>query len=78
MSRFLIKTGDLYWKPDGRGYTSCVLAAGVYDEEKAIRIERLRQHQDTAVPLKDAIAELTKSMNLEVFGALATAVRSGR
>lgn len=49
--RFIIRTRDLYWRPDRMGYTSNVLEAGVYNSEEAHEIERLRPPQDYAVPL---------------------------
>lgn len=50
---WLIRTGDLYWRPRGGGYTANLLEAGVYSEEDAKLQERVggRDRGDTAVKL---------------------------
>lgn len=63
--KHLIKTRGLWWKKDGQGYTSDILEAGVFTDERSF--ERLKNGKDrgegtvdTAVPLGDVIGEITE------------------
>jgi len=65
---FLIehRPSSLWWKPDRCGYTREILEAGLYSEDEARRIERLRtdglgRPQDVPVPLAEKRALLERA-----------------
>lgn len=70
VARFVIKnvaSGE-WWLPNERGYTAHLLRAGTYEERHAREIEK-RTGADVAVPLGEALTELTP-VNREVVAAL--------
>lgn len=42
---------DLWWRPDGKGYTKDLVAAGVYSKEEAQRRAKGRPSEDKAMSL---------------------------
>jgi len=63
IDRFVIKHTDangveLWWRAHRSGYTGELIAAGVYGEQEARRIERIRPPQDKAIPLFEALEGL--------------------
>lgn len=55
---YVIRNGYLFWRPQGHGYTSQVLEAGLWSEAEARRIAKNRPGEDEAVALADYLQRL--------------------
>lgn len=62
--------GDqMWWRADRSGYTSELIAAGVYGHDEARRIERIRTPQDVAILLVEALGGLGERTVGDFLGA---------
>lgn len=75
MSHYVIRHRDhdgteLWWRANSSGYTSELIAAGVYGEEHARRIES-RRPEDAAISLAEALRGLEPRTVGDFLGATA-------
>lgn len=61
---YLIRQGDLYWRPEKQGYTFRLWEAGLYTKDEATRMERYqRTPVDRAIPVtREHVAELERDL----------------
>lgn len=77
---WVVRYGDVWWRAERAGYTSDLLAAGVYTQEEAERCAHVRSphvwpdgHKtwpDTAIRLVDAFKGVGKGTVGELLGLL--------
>ncbi len=65
--------GPLFWRPDGQGYTDCLLCAGVYEEGVAKKIAKAskRDVQAIRIGLNEEFLTTIQRFGYHVLGELA-------
>lgn len=58
IKHYLVGGDEIWWREDRNGYTDELVAAGLYSEEEARAIEKLRPPKDRAIPLTEALSGL--------------------